>query len=182
MTEATQHMHKRTTFLTGHQRGVSSLYFHNKKELQKNASVSQKKWSSPHSQQKSPKCSTCIQSQKLQNDLSSFPRQTIQCNSNPIYALTVMLKKLKLNDSMKTYKTFQKLHTKKRCPFHYKGLAYKSKKEIPYVTGTFRLGVQSETGQRLVEFYQDNTLVIANTLFKQHKRRIYTWTSPDGQY
>ena len=44
------------------------------------------------------------------------------------------------------------------------------------------LGVQNEAGQRLIEFCQENTLVIANTLFQQHKRRLYTWISPDGQY
>ena len=54
--------------------------------------------------------------------------------------------------------------------------------EIPGVTGKFGLGVQNETGQRLTEFCQENALVIANTLFQQHKRRLYTWTSPDGQY
>ena len=46
----------------------------------------------------------------------------------------------------------------------------------------FSLGVQNEAGHRLREFCQENTLVIANTLFQQHKRRLYTWTSPDGQY
>ena len=54
--------------------------------------------------------------------------------------------------------------------------------ETPGVIGKFGLGVQNEAGQRLIEFYQENTLVIANTLFQQHKRRLYTWTSPDGQY
>ena len=54
--------------------------------------------------------------------------------------------------------------------------------EIPGVTGKFGLGVRNEAGQRLTEFCQENTLVIANTLFQQHKRRLYTWTSPDGQY
>ena len=54
--------------------------------------------------------------------------------------------------------------------------------EIPGVTDKFGLGVQNEAGQRLVEFCQANTLVIANTLFQQHKRRVYTWTSPDGQH
>ena len=52
--------------------------------------------------------------------------------------------------------------------------------EIPGVTGKFGLGVQNEAGQRLIEFCQE--LVIANTLFQQHKRRLYTWTSPDGQH
>ena len=54
--------------------------------------------------------------------------------------------------------------------------------EIPAIMGEFGLGVQNEAGQRLIEFCQENALVIANTLFQQHKRRIYTWTSPDGQY
>ena len=54
--------------------------------------------------------------------------------------------------------------------------------EILGVTGKFGLGVQNEAGQRLTEFCQENSLVIANTLCQQHKRRLYTWTSPDGQY
>ena len=54
--------------------------------------------------------------------------------------------------------------------------------ETPGVTGKFGLGVQKEAGQRLIEFCQENALVIANTLFQQHKRRLYTWTSPDGQH
>ena len=53
--------------------------------------------------------------------------------------------------------------------------------EIPGVTGKVGLGVQNEAGQRLTEFCQENTRVIANTLFQQHKRRLYTWKSPDGQ-
>ena len=52
--------------------------------------------------------------------------------------------------------------------------------ETPGITGKFGLGVQNEAGQRLTEFCQENALVIANTLF-QHKRRLYVWTSPDGQ-
>ena len=50
------------------------------------------------------------------------------------------------------------------------------------ITGKFGLGVQNEAGQRLIEFCEENALVIANTLFQQHKRRLYTWTSPDGQH
>ena len=52
--------------------------------------------------------------------------------------------------------------------------------ETPGVTGKFGLGVQNEAGQRLIELCQENALIIANTLFQQHKRRLYTWTSPDG--
>ena len=58
----------------------------------------------------------------------------------------------------------------------------KKKKETPGVTGKFDLGIRNEAGQRLIEFCQGNALVIANTLFQQHKRRFYTWTSPDGQH
>ena len=54
--------------------------------------------------------------------------------------------------------------------------------EIPGVTGRFGLGVQNESGQRLTEFCQENTLVIENNLFQQHKTRLYTCISPDGQY
>ena len=54
--------------------------------------------------------------------------------------------------------------------------------EIPGVTGKFGLGVQNKAGQRLTECCQEDALVIANTLFQQHKRRLSTWTSPDGQH
>ena len=54
--------------------------------------------------------------------------------------------------------------------------------KIPGVTGEFGLVVQNEARQRLIDFCQENALVITNTLFQQHKRRLYTWTSPDGQY
>ena len=50
--------------------------------------------------------------------------------------------------------------------------------ETSAVTGKFALGIQNEAGQILIEFCQENALVIANTLFQQHKRRLYTWTSP----
>ena len=54
--------------------------------------------------------------------------------------------------------------------------------ETPAVTGKFGLGMQNEAGQRLIEFCQENALVIPNTRFQQHRRRLYTWTSPDGQH
>ena len=55
-------------------------------------------------------------------------------------------------------------------------------KETPGGTGKFGLGIQNEAGRRLIKFCQENALVIANTLFQQHKRRLYTWISPDGQH
>ena len=54
--------------------------------------------------------------------------------------------------------------------------------ETPGVTGKFGLGIQDEAGQKLIEFCQENALVIANTVFQQHKTRLYTWTSTDGQH
>ena len=72
---------------------------------------------------------------------------------------SVTLKNLKLNSSMN---------------------AKVGSQETPGVTCKFGLGVQNEAGQRLIDFCQENALVIANTLFQQHKRRLYTWTSPEG--
>ena len=54
--------------------------------------------------------------------------------------------------------------------------------ETPGVTGKFGLGMRNEAGQRLIDFCQENALVITNTLFQQYKRKLYTWTSPDGQH
>ena len=54
--------------------------------------------------------------------------------------------------------------------------------ETPGVTGKFGPEVWNEAGQRLIEFCKEKPLVIANTLFQQHKKRPYTWTSPDGQH
>src|SRR5574337_121609 len=54
--------------------------------------------------------------------------------------------------------------------------------ETPGVMGKFGLGIRNEAGERLIEFCQENALVVANTLFQQHKRRLYTWTLPGGQH
>ena len=54
--------------------------------------------------------------------------------------------------------------------------------EIPGVTGKFGLGIQNKAGERLTQFWQEKAQVMANILFQQHKRRLYTWTSPDGQH
>ena len=74
-------------------------------------------------------------------------------------------------------------NTPKRCPFHYRGLECKSRKlRNTWSNRQIWHRIRNEAGQRLIEFCQENTLVIANTLFQQHKRRLYTWTSPDGQH
>ena len=98
-----------------------------------------------------------------------------------LYAQQLMPKKLKLNRSMK----IQDLElTPKKDLLFITGEwnATVGTQEICGVTGKFGLGVQNEAGGRRTEFFQENTLVIANTLFQQHKRQLYKWTSPDGQY
>ena len=94
----------------------------------------------------------------------------------------VMLKKLKLNGSMKTYKT-SRTNTQTRCPFHYRGLNTKvGSQETPGVTGKFGLGEQNEAGQRLTRFCQENTLVIANTLPRTQEMTLHMditrWSIP----
>ena len=84
-----------------------------------------------------------------------------------------MLKKLKLNFSMKTYKTFLELTPRKDVLFIIGDWnANVGSQETPGVTGKFGLEVQNEAGNRLIEFCQENSQVIANTLFQQHKRRL----------
>ena len=73
--------------------------------------------------------------------------------------------------------------TPQRCPFHIRDWNAKvGSQETPGVTGKFGFGIWNEAQQRIIEFCQENTLVVANTLIQKHKRRHYTWTSPDGQH
>ena len=124
-----------------------------------------------------------MQSQKRQNDLCSFPRQTIQYHSNStsFYAPTSNDEEAK-----RLYNDLQdvlELTPKKDVLFIIRDWNAKvGSQETPGVTGKFGLGVQNEAEQRLIEYCQENALVIANTLFQQHKRRLYTWISPDGPY
>ena len=91
-----------------------------------------------------------------------------------------MLKKLKLNGF---YEDRLELTPKKDVLFIIGDWNAKvGSQETPGIIGKFGLGVRNEAGQRLIEFCRENALVIANTLFQQHKRRLYTWTSPDGQH
>ena len=95
----------------------------------------------------------------------------------------VTLKKLKLNGFNEDLQDLLELTPKKDVLFILGDWNAKvGSQETPGVTGKFGLGMQNEAGQRLIEFCQENALVIANTLFQQHKRRLYTWTSPDGQH
>ena len=94
----------------------------------------------------------------------------------------VMLKKLKLNGSMRSIRP-SRTNTQKDVLFIIGDWnAEGGSQETSGVTGRFGLRVQNEAGQRLIEFLQEKAQVIANTLFQQHKRRLYTWTSAYGQY
>ena len=94
-----------------------------------------------------------------------------------------MLKKLKLNSSMKDLQDLLELTPKKGVIFIIGGWNAKvGSQEIAGVIGKFGLGVQNEVGKGQQDFAKRMHWVIANTLFQQHKRRLYTWTSPDGQH
>ena len=125
-----------------------------------------------------------MQSQKRQNNLCSFPRQTIQYQSNPsLCPNTSNAEEAEVEWFYEDLQDLLELTPKKDVLFIIGDWSAKvGSQEIPGVTGKFGLGVQNEAGQRLTEFCQENTLVIANTVFQQHKRRLYTRTSPNGQH
>ena len=93
-----------------------------------------------------------------------------------------MLKKLKLNSSIELQDLLELTPPKDVLFIIGDWNAKVGSQETPGVTGKFGLGIRNEAGQRLIEFCQENALVITNTLLQQHKRRLYTWTSPDGQH
>ena len=100
-----------------------------------------------------------------------------------VYALTSNAEEAEVEQFYKDQQDLLELTPKKDVLFIIGDLNAKvGRQEIPGVTGKFGLGVQNEAGQRLTELCQKSTLVIANTLFQQHKRRLYMWTSPDEQY
>ena len=115
--------------------GISKLKWTGKGEFNSNtiisttmAGIPEKKWSSHHSQQKSPKCSTWVQSQKQQNDLCSFPRQTTQYQSNPsLFPHQWCWRNWSWMVLWKPTRPFR-TNTQKRCPFHYRGQECKSTK------------------------------------------------------
>ena len=124
-----------------------------------------------------------MQSQKWQNNLCSFARQTIHITVIQVYALTSNFEEAEVEWFYEYLQDLERTNTQKGCPFHHRGLECKSRKSRnTWITGGFGLGVQNEAGQRLIEFCQENALVIANTLFQEHKRRLYSYTSPDGQH
>ena len=124
-----------------------------------------------------------MQSQKRQNDLYSFPRQTIQYRSNPTLYPKSNTEEAEVEQFYENLQDLLELTPQKDVLFIIGDWNAKvGSQGTPGVTGKLGLGKRDEAGQRLIEFCQENTLIIANTLFQQHKRRLYPWTSPDGQY
>ena len=124
-----------------------------------------------------------MQSQKRQNDLCSFPRQTIQYQVIQVYAPTTNAEEADIERFYEDLQDLLELTPKNDVLFIIRDWNAKvGSQETPGVTGKFGLRIQNEAAQRLIEFCQENALVIANTLFQQHKRTLYTWTSLDGQY
>ena len=100
-----------------------------------------------------------------------------------IYALTSSAEKTEFEQFYEDLQGLLELTPKRAVLFIIEDWNAKvGSQETPAVTGKFGLGVQNEARQRLIEFCQENALVIANILCQQHKRRLYTWTSPDGQH
>ena len=123
-----------------------------------------------------------MQSQKRQNDLCSFVQgRPFNITVIQVYDPNINAKEAEVEW---VYEDLQDLELtpKKDVLFITGEWNTKVGSQILGVTGKFGLGVQNEAGQRLTEFCQENTLIIANILFQQHKRRLYTWTSTDSPY
>ena len=124
-----------------------------------------------------------MQSQKWQNDLCLFPRQLIPYPVIQVYALTSNAEEAEVEQSYEDLQDLLELTPPKDVLFIIGDWNAKvGSQETHGITGKFGLGVQNEAGQRLIEFCQENALIMANTFFQQHKRRLYTWTSLDGQH
>ena len=115
-----------------------------------------------------------MQSQKRQNNLCSFPRKTIQITVIQLYSPTGNAEEGDVEWFYENLQDILELTPKKDVIFIIEDWNAKvGSQETPGVTGKFGLGVQNEAGQRLTEFCQKNALVIANTLFQQHKKALH---------
>ena len=128
-----------------------------------------------------------MQSQKRQNYLGLFRRQTIQQHSNPSLCPTTNVEDQVEGLCEDLQDLLELTHKKDILLIIGDWNAKVGNQETHEGTGKFGLGVQNEAGQRLIEFWQENAVVIANTLFEEkslhmNKRRLYTWISPDRQY
>ena len=124
-----------------------------------------------------------MQSQKRQNDLVHFQGKPFNITVIQVYAPTSNTEEAEVERFYGDLQDLLNLTPKKYVLFIIGDWNAKvGSQETPGVTGKFGLGIRKEAGQKLIEFCQENALVIANTLFQQHKRIFYTWTSPDGQH
>ena len=129
------------------------------------------------------KCNTWMQFQKWQNDLCLFQGKAFSITVIQVYAPTSNAEEAEVEWFYEDLQDLLELTPQNDVLLIVGDWNAKvGSQEIAGVMGKFGLGVQNEAGQRLIEFSQENALVIANTLLQQHKRRLYTWTSPDGQY
>ena len=124
-----------------------------------------------------------MQSQTRQNDLCSSPRQTIQYHGNPSLCPTSNAEEAEVERFYENLQDLLELTPQKDVLFIIGDWNAKvGSQETPGVTGKFGLGMWNEAGHRLIEFCQENALVLANTLFQQHKRRLHMditrWSTP----
>ena len=128
---------------------------------------------------KSPKCSTWMQSQSDRMISAHFQGKPFNITVIQVYAPTSNTQEAEAEQFCEDLQDLLELTPKKDVLFIIGDWNAKvGSQEIPGVTGKFGLGVQNKAGQRLIEFWQKNTLVIANTLFQQHKRRLPRWSTP----
>ena len=112
-----------------------------------------------------------------------FLKRQVRCSGIPIYAPTSNAEEAEVEWFYEDLQDFLELTPKKDVLFIIGDWNAKvGSQETPVVRGKFGLGIQNEAGQRLIEFCQENALVIANTLFQQHKRRLHMditrWSTP----
>ena len=139
------------------------------------AGIPRKKWSSHHGQQR---VRNAVLGCNLKNDRlisDHFQGKPYNITVIQIYALTSNAEEAEVERFYEDPQDLLELTPKKDVLFIIEDWNAKvESQETPVLTGKFGLGIQNETGQRLVEFCQENALVIANTLVQQHKRRLYT--------
>ena len=124
-----------------------------------------------------------MQSQKRQNDLCSFSSKPLKITVIQVCAPTSNAEEAEVEWFYEDLQDLLELTPPKDVLFIIGDWDAKvGSQETPGVTGQYGLGVRNEAGQRLIEFCQENALVITNTLFQEHRRGLYTWTSSDGQY
>ena len=121
--------------------------------------------------------------QKWQNNLCSFQGKPFNITVIQVYAPTSNAEEAEVERFYEDLQDLLELTPKKDVLFIIGDWNAKvGSQETPRVTGKFGLGVRNEAGQKLIEFCHENTLVIANTLLQQHEKKLYMWTSPDGQH